>query len=117
MLSGARILIVEDEFLIADIAAEWLTELGATVVGSAPSVSRARAMIEQGGLDGALIDMNLNGERSDPLVALLKCKSIPFVIASGYGSRLAPEGSVVLEKPYTLEALKAAFDNVLAEAG
>ena len=113
MLSGAKILIVEDEFLIADVAAELLGELGATVVGPAANIAQAKAEIEKGGLDGALLDMNLNGERSDPLMVLLKARNIPFVIASGYGSHLAPEGTTVLEKPYSMEALGAAFAQVL----
>jgi DNA-binding NtrC family response regulator len=113
VLNGARILIVEDEFLIADVAAEWLSELGATVVGPAANVAQAKAAIEQNSLDGALIDINLNGERSDPIIALLKGRNIPYVIASGYGNSLAPEGCVVLEKPYSMEGLDAAFARVL----
>jgi CheY-like chemotaxis protein len=115
MIEGKRILVVEDEFLIADVAREMLSDLGAQVVGPVGNVEEALAAIAQGGIDAALVDMNLHGKSGAPIVASLRERHIPFVIASGYGQRLAADYGQILEKPYNADTLATAIAAVLSK--
>jgi CheY-like chemotaxis protein len=85
-LSGRRVLVIEDEMLVAMLLEDMLADLGCTVVGSAARVEQALAMIEAAGsLDAAVLDVNLNGQRSYPVADVLAARSVPFVFATGYG--------------------------------
>lgn len=91
-LAGRRILIVEDEYLIAmDLALE-LGDLGAEVVGPAGSVDEALELIEAEGaqLDSAVLDVNLRDERVYPVADALLARGVTFVFASGYDATLMP---------------------------
>jgi CheY-like chemotaxis protein len=84
-LSGWRVLLVEDEFLIAEDLASVLSAAGATVVGPAYTVAGALSLIESGdALDGAVLDVNLKGEAVFPVADALLSRSIPFVFTTGY---------------------------------
>lgn len=85
-LSGLQILIVEDAFLIALDLSDLLTDSGCQVVGPAASVKEALQQIDGIPLDGAVLDVNLNGERSFPLAELLASRGIPFLFVTGYDS-------------------------------
>lgn len=101
-LSGARIVVVEDEYYLAEDLADALKDAGAEVIGPVGSIGHAQELLEAGGFDGALLDMNLRGELSFALARQLQAADVPFVIVSGYSSgALPPElGSVPrLEKP------------------
>src|SRR5690625_279962 len=111
---GRRILIVEDEVLIGMMASEMLEDMGATVLGPALNVADGIALAESETLDGALIDINLGGTRSDAVVAVLERRGVPFLYTTGYTKHAAPpNGSMVLEKPYTADALASAMMSVL----
>lgn len=85
MLADKRILVVEDEFFLADDLCRDLEGVGATVVGPAPSVKRALALLEANlSLDAVLLDVNLGGELSYPVADALLANSVPFVFTSGY---------------------------------
>jgi CheY-like chemotaxis protein len=81
MLLGIRILLVEDEFLLANELASYFSDCGATVLGPVSSVSRARRYIDLA--DGAVLDIDLNGETVFPLADELSNRGIPFVFFSG----------------------------------
>ncbi|CUX67623.1 Response regulator receiver domain protein (modular protein) [Agrobacterium tumefaciens str. Kerr 14] len=90
-LEGRRILIVEDDYHAAIEAAEELTALGATVVG--PVANLWDAMDIAGHdmeLDGALLDINLNGDMVYPVAGFLKMHGVPFAFLSGYDERILP---------------------------
>lgn len=87
MLAGLRLLIVEDEYMIAEHIGMQLEEFGCDVAGPVATIDEALAIIKGGGLDGVLLDANLNGESSAPIAAALKTASVTFVVATGYGSR------------------------------
>lgn len=108
-IAGKRILIVEDEFLIATTAGEMLQELGALVIGPASTVDEALALAEGEGIDAALLDLNLHGASSAPVAARLEARGIPIVFATGYGKGDGKDsvGRYVLGKPYTQEKLAA----------
>jgi CheY-like chemotaxis protein len=113
-LAGKRVLLVEDEFLIAAVAEQTLLELGAQVVGPAYRLGEALALAQAEPLDGAVLDINLNGERSDPVAAVLMGRAIPFVFATGYGPSRTPGFDVpVLDKPYSPASLERALHSAM----
>ncbi len=110
-LSGRRILVVEDEALVAMLVEDALTDAGCEVVGPVATVADALALLEtEGAPAAAVLDLNLAGETSLPVAdALAKC-GVPFVVATGYGAAgLPPEhkNAPVLAKPYDPAELTA----------
>ena len=107
-LAGKRILIIEDEPLVAmDIESE-LTAAGCEVVGPAGSLKSAKRLIEDAAFDAALVDANLAGHPVDELAAALTKKAIPFAFATGYGREALPlafREAPLLAKPFTREQL------------
>lgn len=115
-LTGKRILLVEDEALIAAMAQDMLQDLGTIVIGPATTVAKGLALAESEMLDAAVLDVNVRDERIDPVAELLRGKGIPMVFTTGYGAGAqvdAPRASII-DKPYTqerlAEALTAALD-------
>jgi len=91
-ISGRRVLLVEDEYIVAEDLAQSLQDLGAEVVGPAGSVADALALIASPPeLDGAILDLNLGNERTYPVADALRERQIPFVFATGYGTDAIPE--------------------------
>ena len=80
-----RVLVVEDEFLIADDLAISLREMGYAVVGPTATVGGALELIEREPVAAALLDANLRGEGSGPVAEELSNRAIPFVVVTGYG--------------------------------
>jgi light-regulated signal transduction histidine kinase (bacteriophytochrome)/CheY-like chemotaxis protein len=112
-LADRRVLLVEDSMIIALDAEEALKEIGAAKVVTAASVARALGALEKGGLDFALLDLNLGDETSIPVAEALRARGIQFAFATGYGE--AAEfvarfpGAPVLTKPYTADDLRKTF--------
>jgi CheY-like chemotaxis protein len=91
-LHGKRLLLVEDDYMIATDLARALAEEGAAVVGPAGSVADALALIAGGAaLDGAVLDINLGREPAYPVAAALRERGVPFVFATGYDAWIIPE--------------------------
>lgn len=112
-VDGLRLLIVEDAVLLAMELEAGLVEAGAVVVGCAAELGEAMAMLDLP-IDAAVLDANLNGESVAPLAEALRARGTPFVFATGYGERGAPEGFdvPVVRKPYNVHQIV----NALAEA-
>jgi DNA-binding NtrC family response regulator len=106
-LSGMKILVVEDEVLVAMASADLLADSGYTVAGPVSSVTQGMRLIEQEAIDGAILDINLRGEMVFPLADALAERSIPFVYVTGYGKllRACNHGRPVLQKPYSNQQL------------
>ncbi|TGT57223.1 response regulator, partial [Mesorhizobium sp. M2E.F.Ca.ET.166.01.1.1] len=83
LLSGLQVLVVEDTFLVALDLSDQLTESGCEVIGPAASVEQALKQLDGIALDGAVLDVNLQGERSFPIAELLASRGIPFVFLTG----------------------------------
>ena len=103
-LRGRRLLVVEDEYLIAASLARGLEGRGAEVAGPAGSVRDALALVEAEGdrLDGAVLDINLRDERVYPVADALAARGVPFVFLTGYDARVVPDayaGVPRCEKP------------------
>src|SRR3954453_16253297 len=115
-LDGVRILLVEDEPIIAMTAEDMLEAIRCHVVASAATLSEALAAAEQDGFDIALLDINLNGVDSYPVAARLRADGRPFIFTTGYGpsGRDPAYGDVPLvTKPYQLADLEAAIASAL----
>jgi CheY-like chemotaxis protein len=120
-LARRRVLVVEDEALIAMMFADDLSEAGAEVVGPVATVEDALRLVDSlmadGGLDAAVLDVNLGGESVEPVADRLATRGVPFVFATGYGVGCEPPGHPgrpVLHKPFEAEVLLAAMNDLPA---
>jgi CheY-like chemotaxis protein len=103
-MRGKRILVVEDEFLIALDIAGALEQGGLVVIGPLASVRDALHALEHERVDGALLDANLGGEPVGRVADALLARRIPFAFVSGYGREQLPrqhQGAPLLGKPFT----------------
>ena len=116
LLKGRRVLLVEDNMIIAMDGEDALRDLGAEVV-TAASVGRAREAIALGPLDLAVLDFNLGHETSLLVADLLAERGIPFLFATGYGDGLELperfEGVTLVKKPYSGATLAQALAPVM----
>lgn len=91
-LRGRRILVVEDEYMLAMDLERELQDAGAQVLGPVPSVAAALQLVESTeALDGALLDVNLGGEEIYPVAEELLARGVPVVLTTGYDHRAIPE--------------------------
>lgn len=114
--SGYRILIVEDEMIIAFGLVDMVLALDASSA-VASRAAKALALVAAEPFDAAIVDMNLAGEPADAVLDALSVRNIPFIITTGYSAQaIAPkfQGLPMLEKPYTPEQIEAALLRVLA---
>lgn len=113
---GKRVLIVEDEPVVAMCLEDILDSLGCVTIGPASRLNEGLALAEAGGLDAAILDINLGGERSNAIAEALLAQAVPFAFASGYGA--CPEGfdetTPLIEKPYREAEVIAALRVLLA---
>lgn len=110
-LQGARVLIVEDECLVATAANDMVKCLGGIVAGTARSVAAAKEKIRQPGLDCGMLDLSLNGELSFCITAELQERGIPFVFCTAHSYRFDGfERIPRVIKPYCERDLVAAFN-------
>ncbi len=115
-----NILVLEDDVLLAMDVEDYLLEQGYAVVGPFGRVAQALEAVEAGGLDGAILDLNLNGELSFPVIEALRQKGIPLIVCSGYAglpelkAKLA--GLPLLAKPWTPQKLGYLMDRHFAES-
>jgi CheY-like chemotaxis protein len=108
-LQDLRVLVVEDEGPIAMLIEDMLEEMGCVVAGSAATVGDALQRVKDGGLDFALLDMNLGGARVEGVADALAASGIPFAFASGYGRAGLPahlQNRPVLQKPFLSSQLE-----------
>lgn len=102
-LSGRRVLVVEDEYFLADELDVALKAVGAVVLGPVPSVNSALDLLKTAGSpDAATIDLNLGGELAYPVADALLAKGVPCLFTTGYDQASLPERYAAvrrLEKP------------------
>ena len=102
-ISGLRIMVVEDEFWIAQDIARTLTQAGAEVIGPISNVDQAMEWLrENHPVDTAVLDINLSGKKVFPLADELLERGVPFIFTTGYDTDTIPEplrGVPRIEKP------------------
>ena len=111
-MPNLRILLVEDEAIIAMTAEDMLEELGCTVVRTASTLAEAMAAVECEAFDAALLDINLNGLESLPVATRLRELGRPYIFTTGYGAAgCGAEFADVplVSKPYRIGDLEAAL--------
>jgi CheY-like chemotaxis protein len=114
-LTARRLLVVEDEFIIASMIADQLAELGHIVVGPACSIEEAIQLATTAKLDGALLDWSLDGNSVGEVADVLAARGIPFLFMTGYNK--IPDRSyakiAILGKPFKMDELQRAIESAL----
>ena len=117
-LLGKRIMLLEDEAIIAFAVEDMLIELGCTIVGPALNLDDAMALATTDlNIDAAILDVNINNGRSYRVAQALEQRGVPFVFASGYDeSGVAWDGEPVeiISKPYRKDQIERAIIEMLA---
>lgn len=111
-LAGRRILVVEDEFFIADDLSKELVNAGAEVIGPASSEADALRLLEDAKPDAAVLDINLDGGISFAVADVLADRNVPFIFATGYDPAIIPArhaGRRCWQKPFEIEEIVAAL--------
>lgn len=115
-----RILVVEDEALVAMLVEDALEDAGFGVIGPVRSVAQALEALEAELPDAAVLDLNLAGENSVAVADALVARGIPFVVATGYGAAGLPathRDALVLPKPYDPADLTALLGRLCERRG
>lgn len=111
-----RVLIVEDEPLIAMMLEDFLDALDREVAGTADSCTAALEILERDGVDAAILDVNLRGgEQSWPVADRLAERGIPFILATGGAGDAIAEAHrdrPILSKPFTLDGVEKALNSL-----
>ena len=112
-LNGRRVLVVEDESLVAMLLETILEDMGCTPVGPASNIEDGAAMArDTTELDAALLDVNVAGRQVFPVAEALKARGVPFVFSTGYGEGGLPDewrGNPTIQKPFTEAAVRDAL--------
>lgn len=112
-LQGRRVLVIEDESLVAMLLETILEDMGCAVVGPESNIDDGlTAATTEGGLDAALLDVNVAGREVFPVAEALKARGVPFVFSTGYGEAGLPEhwrGYPTIQKPFTEGAIRDAL--------
>lgn len=112
MATSLRVLVVEDEMMIAMLLGDILNDLGHKVAGVAMRLPQAIEMAKVTEADIAILDINLDGRRSFPVADVLREKGVKLIFASGYGSPglEAPFlDEIILKKPFEPMDIRAAL--------
>lgn len=118
-LSDCRVLLVEDEPLVAMDLRFELEDAGATSVTIARTLPEALDLASTGRLDLALLDGNLGGQPVDRVAEVLAGRGVPFCFVSGYGREHLPQGfqdAPLIEKPFRPDVLRAVLTAMLSDA-
>ncbi len=108
-LRGKRILLVEDEPLLAIDAAMILDDIGLQVIGPCVTLSQGLALADAETLDLAMLDVNLRGEMSYPIADILTRRGVPLIFATGYDSVDWRGAAPLIGKPYSQRDIEAAL--------
>lgn len=119
-LASRRVLIVEDEYFLADDLMQALEKLGAEIVGPASTREKALALLaSESGIDLAVLDINLRGSAVYPVADVLTDRGIPFVFATGYDEAAVPAKYNAIprwEKPFDARDLAKALPGLMRDS-
>jgi CheY-like chemotaxis protein len=117
LLSGRRVLVVEDELLVLMMVEDMLADLGCESVTTAATVDKALALIDAQIFDVAMLDMNLNGNTSHPVAEALVKRGVPFFYSTGNTgeeTRVGYRDRPALKKPFRYEGLADILTRLLS---
>ncbi|RYG35099.1 MAG: response regulator [Burkholderiales bacterium] len=112
---GSRVLVVEDQYLIADEVVRLLKSWGAEVLGPARDIDAAISIVEQSRVDLAVLDINMRGRKIYPAADALRKRGIPFVFVSAYDRsevRADFHNAVFIGKPFPPQTLRSALEDL-----
>jgi CheY-like chemotaxis protein len=115
-LRGTKVLIVEDEPLIALLLEEMMEDLGVRVTERAATLDQAHEAAQRDGFDAAILDINLHGRMCYPAAEELAQRGVPVVLVTGYARESVPltlANAVVVSKPYQAGQIASALRRVL----
>jgi CheY-like chemotaxis protein len=118
-LLGVRVLVVEDELMVALFIEDTLRELGCDVIEPAHTITDALARLEERDIDAAVLDINIAEDEVYPVAELLAARGVPFIFATGYALESIAEEwrrRPVIRKPYHAEQLRSALEQALRQA-
>jgi CheY-like chemotaxis protein len=118
-LEGAKVLVVEDEFLVAALIEDILKDAGCLVLGPIPRIAEAIDAVEHDTYDAAILDVNLAGDRIDPVADALSRRNVPFMFVTGYNIGAMPGGHTHrprLCKPFKIADLLDALSDLVKAA-
>jgi len=118
-LEGIRVLVVEDEFLVATLIEEMLQSAGCVVLGPVARVAEALDAVDHETYDAAVLDVNLGGDRIDPVADALSRQHIPFMFVTGYNTGGLPGEYAArprLSKPFKMADLLGTLMGLLKTA-
>jgi CheY-like chemotaxis protein len=116
LLAGRRVLVVEDEMLILMMIEGMLSDLGCASVTSAATIDQALHLIDCEAFDVAMLDLNLDGQRTYPVADRLAARGVPFLFSTGYNDHGLQEGyrdRLVLNKPFQYAELAELLERLL----
>jgi len=119
-LKDSRVLVVEDEFFIADDLVRALNAAGAKAVGPVSSIEQADILLANGQVDAAILDLNLHGKMAHPLVERIARAGLPCLIVSGYSQEALPQSLrdlPRLEKPVNADNVLDSLERELRRSG
>jgi CheY-like chemotaxis protein len=117
LLSGRRVLVVEDEVMILMMIEDMLSDLGCTAVVAAATISKALALVAEQEFDAAMLDLNLNGNSTYEVADALAARGVPFFFSTGnnlHGIREEYRDLLVLRKPFTGDDLARVFTQLFS---
>jgi CheY-like chemotaxis protein len=120
LLSGQRMLVIEDEMMVLMLLEDILTDLGCQSVSVAATVKQALALVGSRPFDIAVLDVNLNGEKSFPIADALGALDVPYIFATGYGiDALGADyrDRPLLSKPYSYADVENILIRLVPHAG
>ena len=115
-LQGVKVLVVEDEYLVATLMENMLASAGCVVAGPIPRLAQALDAASSEACDVAVLDVNLAGERVYPVADILAQRNVPFVFVTGYGPNALPPDYAKLPrvcKPFRMAELLTAISDVV----
>jgi CheY-like chemotaxis protein len=115
-LEGARVLVVEDEYLVAALIERILESAGCIVRGPIPRVPEALDAVDHDDYDAAVLDVNLAGERINPVADALSERHVPFMFVTGYGANALPREYAErphIGKPFRMAELLGVLSSIL----
>ena len=116
LLSGRRVLVVEDEMMVLMMIEDMLSDLGCESVTAAATTDQAIDLINAQVFDAAMLDMNLNGTKNSSIADALAARGVPFIFSTGYSHNIMEDypDRPILKKPFQFEELAAILTRLLA---